>query len=69
MKKENFNHLVGKTRGEVKTELGDGFNYFTNQIWTYEIGKTWIGKRIILSVTFKDGKVSSVEVHNTFRKC
>ncbi|WP_053073309.1 hypothetical protein [Chryseobacterium sp. FH2] len=68
MNKENFNHLIGKTRREIKNELGDEFNYFKNPIWTYELGRTWLGKKIILSLTFKDGKVNEVLVFKTFRR-
>lgn len=68
MKKENFNHLLGKTRREIVREIGDEFNYFKNKTWTYEVGKTWFGKKIILSLTFKDERVSRIELYNTFRK-
>jgi hypothetical protein len=69
MKKEKFNHLLGKSRCEVIKEIGDGFNYFTNTVWTYEVGKTWIGKRIILSIKFKDEKASEVSLSTSFRRC
>lgn len=68
MKKENFNHLIGKNRHEIKKELGDGFNFFMNDTWTYELGRTWIGKRIILSIVFKDGKVTIVDLYKTFSR-
>nr|WP_315027694.1 hypothetical protein [uncultured Chryseobacterium sp.] len=68
MKKEDFNHLIGKTRHEVKQELGDGFNFFTDDTWTYPIGRTWIGKKIILSIGFKDGKVNTIDLYKTFSR-
>lgn len=66
MKKENFNHLLGKSRNEIKQELGDGFNYFNNEIWTYEVGKTWFGQKIILSITFKNEKASDLNLTKRF---
>lgn len=66
MKKENFNHLLGKTRNEIKQEIGDGFNYFNNEVWTYEVGKTWWGRKIILSLTFKNENVSELKLSKVF---
>lgn len=71
MTKENYNYLIGKTRREIIKEIGDSvndFNYFKSKTWTYEIGKTWIGKRIILSVTFTDERVSEIILFKSFRK-
>ncbi|AZA54681.1 hypothetical protein [Chryseobacterium sp. G0201] len=69
MKKENFNHLLGKSRHEIMQELGDGFNYFNSEIWTYEVGKTWFGQKIILSLIFKDEKVSELNLTKRFGRC
>lgn len=69
MKKENFNHLLGKSRHEIMQELGDCFNYFNSEIWTYEVGKTWFGRKIILSLTFKDDKVSELNLTKRFGRC
>lgn len=68
MKKENFNHLLGKTRNDIKNELGDGFNYFNSDVWTYEVAKNWLGRRTILSLTFKDNAVFGLEISKTFSK-
>ncbi len=67
MNKDNFNYLIGKTRHEVKAEMGDGFNFFKHDIWTYQVGKTWFGKKVILSVLFNDNKASNVNLHKTFK--
>lgn len=66
MKKENFNHLIGKSRHEIKKELGDGFNFFSDDTWTYELERTWIGRKTILSIIFKEGKVARVHLYKTF---
>lgn len=66
MKKENFKHLIGKSRHEIKKELGDGCNFFSDDTWTYELERTWIGRKTILSITFKDGKVAGVNLYKTF---
>ncbi|RXM41205.1 hypothetical protein BOQ62_01295 [Chryseobacterium sp. CH21] len=46
--------LIDEKRHEIIAEMGDGFNFFNHDIWTYKVGKTWLGKRIILSVVFSD---------------
>ncbi|SIP86329.1 hypothetical protein SAMN05880574_10150 [Chryseobacterium sp. RU37D] len=71
MKKEYYSHLMGKTRREIVKEIGgtfNGFNYFRSKTWTYEVGKTWLGKRIILSLTFKDERVSEIILLKSFRR-
>ncbi|MBK1896276.1 hypothetical protein JHL15_10970 [Chryseobacterium sp. YIM B02567] len=67
--KEKFKHLLGKTREEIAQEIGDGFNYPENEVWTYEVGRTWIGRRIILSITFKGKKAAEIAFFKSFRKC
>jgi len=69
MKKENFTHLVGKSRNQIKQEIGDGFNYFNNDIWTYELEKTWFGRRTIFAITFKDGKAFEIDLFKSFNRC
>ncbi|MFP3590509.1 hypothetical protein [Chryseobacterium sp. SIMBA_038] len=68
MKKENFNHLLGKSRNEIIQELGHGFNYFNNEIWTYEVGKALFFRKIILSLTFKNENVSEIKLSKVFGK-
>ncbi|UKB85809.1 hypothetical protein LF887_09365 [Chryseobacterium sp. MEBOG06] len=68
MKEEDFTHLMGKTRQEVKKELGDGFNFFTDETWTYELSRTWLGRNTILSLDFKDDQVSRIHLYKTFNR-
>lgn len=67
MNKDNFNYLIGKTRHEVKAEMGDGFNFFKDDTWTYQVGKTWLGKKVILSVVFSNNKAVNVNLYTTFK--
>lgn len=69
MKKEDFSHLLGKTRNEIKKEMGDGFNYFNNQIWTYEVGTAWWRRKIVLSLIFKEENVSEIKLDKVFGRC
>ncbi|SEH31938.1 hypothetical protein [Chryseobacterium culicis] len=67
MNKDNFNYLIGKTRHEVKAEMGDGFNFFKDNVWTYQVGETWLGKKVILSVLFVDNHAANITLHKTFK--
>jgi len=67
MNKDDFNYLIGKTRHEVKAEMGDGFNFFKHNVWTYQVGKTWLGKKIILSVLFIENEVVNITLRKTFK--
>lgn len=68
MKKEDFTHLMGKTRHEVKKELGDGFNFYADETWTYELSRTWFGRKTILSLDFKDDQVNRIHLYKTFNR-
>ncbi|WP_251040463.1 MULTISPECIES: hypothetical protein [Chryseobacterium] len=68
MKKELFINLIGMTRYEVGQEMGYGLNRFEEDVWNYEVGKTWLGKRIILTLTFKDDKASELSLSKSFKK-
>lgn len=68
IKKRNYTCLLGRGRIEVKDKLGYGFNCFSNDVWNYKLGKTWIGRRIILFIIFKDEKVAEINVIRKFGK-
>lgn len=60
--KRNYDDLIDKTREEVKKEMGDGFNYYQNEIWTYNLKKDWLGRWQIIYLHFQDNKVSRVRI-------
>ncbi|WP_345988946.1 hypothetical protein AAEU33_16640 [Chryseobacterium sp. Chry.R1] len=68
MKKELFINLIGKTRYEIGQVLGYGYNCFGNEVWIYEVGRTWIGRRIILSIKFTNGKASEISIFRCFKR-
>ena len=61
--------LLGKTKKEVLAILGDGFNFYPDNVWTYELGKNWLGKKSVLVVSFKDDILKSKVIKTTYRKC
>lgn len=59
---------LGKTRLEIAQKLGYGNNCFENDTWIYLMGRTWIGRKSILSIVFKDDKVAEIHIKKTFRR-
>ncbi|WP_407477730.1 hypothetical protein [Elizabethkingia meningoseptica] len=60
MKKNNpeYNSLLGKSKREILGKLGEGFNFFPDDIWIYELNKTWWGvKKISLLLRFEQDNV------------
>ncbi|MBK1896277.1 hypothetical protein [Chryseobacterium paridis] len=68
MRKKLFFSFLGKTRYEVAQKIGYGYNYFDNDVWIYEVGKTWIGRRVILSIKFDSEKASELSIYKRFGK-
>ncbi len=58
--KYQFDNLLGKTKKEIILELGHGFNYYPDSIWTYIIGKTWWGLPITLKICFENDIAISI---------
>ncbi|MCT3698887.1 hypothetical protein [Elizabethkingia anophelis] len=56
MKKNNndseHNFLIGMTKRDIIETLGEGFNYYPDDVWIYEVKKTWWGKKTVLLVCF-----------------
>ncbi|WP_034671683.1 hypothetical protein [Epilithonimonas caeni] len=51
-------HVMGMTKKEVQEELGDGFNFYPDNVWYYELSKNWWGIRTVLFLEFENDKVS-----------
>lgn len=58
--------VIGKTKKDILIQLGDGFNFFPEEIWTYEIKKRWWGKRTILVIEFDKNKVINAQVKTMY---
>ncbi|WP_394666613.1 hypothetical protein [uncultured Chryseobacterium sp.] len=62
MKEKDYKYLLGKNRSEIKEELGDGFNFYHSDIWTYNIKKDWLGRWYFLYLHFRDGVVCKIKI-------
>ncbi|SFZ97039.1 hypothetical protein SAMN05216324_13511 [Chryseobacterium limigenitum] len=59
---QNYNDLIGKTREEIVKELGDGFNFYPSDLWTYNLKKNWLGRWVLLYIHFEDNVVCRVHI-------
>jgi len=58
--------FLGMTKVEVLKELGDGFNFYPDNIWYYELNKTWWGLKTIMFFEFENNIVSSKYIKTVF---
>ncbi|WP_407535197.1 hypothetical protein [Elizabethkingia miricola] len=71
MKKNNtdtaYSALIGMTKKQVVETLGEGFNYYPDDLWVYEINKTWWGKKSVLLLSFnKENILEKTDFKNFF---
>ncbi|MCT3664261.1 hypothetical protein J2O09_10330 [Elizabethkingia anophelis] len=71
MKKNNsdnvYSALIGMTKKQVVETLGEGYNYYPDDLWIYEINKTWWGKKSVLLLNFnKENILEKTDIKNYF---
>jgi hypothetical protein len=66
--KTDYKYLVEKSKKEVLLEMGEEYNFFPSDVWTYTLNRIWIIKSKVLFVYFKDNKVVNVEIKNCYGK-
>lgn len=62
------NFLVGFSKKDVIRELGDGFNFYHDTVWTYELHRTWWGKKTILVLVFQNDVVHKKSIIKKYGK-
>ena len=68
MKEEEFAKYIGKTKDEIKKELGHECNYFPSDVWTYCLKEYGWGIRKILILYFQNDKVIKVKTKKIYGK-
>lgn len=63
-----YQYLVGKNKVDITLEFGDQFNFYPHTIWSFIIGKDWLGKKIYLIIYFKGEKVCDVKIKKSYGK-
>ncbi|SIT03347.1 hypothetical protein [Chryseobacterium gambrini] len=59
---EKYKYLIGKTKQEVISILGQEFNFFPADHWSYELYTTWWGKQAILYLYFQKDLVVDLKI-------
>lgn len=64
---KNYDYLIGKTKKEVINELGDGFNFYPDNEWTYIFRQDFFFRKEILYVFFNNNIVFETKCRKTYR--
>ncbi|SEW26451.1 hypothetical protein SAMN05421841_1915 [Chryseobacterium wanjuense] len=67
-KKNHYQHLMGRDKKQIVYEMGQEFNFYPNNIWTYIIDNGWFGRKTMLLLFFKSEKVYEIKVKNFYGK-
>jgi hypothetical protein len=57
---KKYNNLVGLTKKEIISELGQEFNYYHSDLWNYEIRKKFFRGKEILYLVFENERVIEI---------
>ncbi len=63
-----YKHLLNKEKSEILLILGQEFNFYPSNIWTYIIHQNWWGKKTILFVFFEEDKVVKIKINKRYGK-
>ncbi|MCS3868660.1 hypothetical protein J3D55_001576 [Chryseobacterium ginsenosidimutans] len=66
--KKDYSYLIGKNRKEILEEMGEEYNFFPAEVWTYTLKKLLFKSRVLF-LFFKDDKVLNVKIKNCYGKC
>lgn len=65
--KKNYSHLIGADKEKIKELLGEEYNFYPADKWTYILGTNWLGRKKILALYFKDQHVVRVETKTSWK--
>lgn len=63
---KDYKKLVGMTKNEILLELGDHFNFFQADVWSYVLKNNWFGMKTVLFIFFENEKVTFVKIKKAF---
>ncbi|MDH6250916.1 hypothetical protein M2347_000643 [Chryseobacterium sp. H1D6B] len=68
MKEDQYKYLLDKTRAQVEKEMGQEFNFYQSDVWTYLLEVKWICRKKILIVEFKNNKAVKIKIKKVYGK-
>jgi hypothetical protein len=63
---KDYNYLLGKTKKEIIQEMGDEYNHYPSEIWTYLLKRNWLRRRKMLILYFENNVVKNIKVCHTW---
>jgi hypothetical protein len=60
--------IIDKTKKEIISEFGHGFNFYPDNTWNYEVGKTWWGMKTTLIIEFENNKATRFKIKSYYGK-
>lgn len=66
MKKQDYQHLVGRSKNEIMEEMGDEFNFPPLDLWTYLLKRTWYGEKKVLVIVFENNRAVKVTIKRMY---
>ena len=65
---ENHLRLLGLSKEEVLRELGDEFNFYPSDQWTYYLKRNFWRQNVFLILFFENNVVVKVQQRKTYNK-
>ncbi|QQV02253.1 MULTISPECIES: hypothetical protein [Chryseobacterium] len=59
---EKYEYLLGKSKPEIISILGEEFNFYPASQWTYVINRSWWGKKTVLYLVFYNDLVVDLKI-------
>ncbi|MBB6371695.1 hypothetical protein [Chryseobacterium shigense] len=63
-----YNYLLYQNKEEIMKLLGQEFNFYPSDNWTYTLETGTFGKKTILFLFFENDKVSKIEIKKIYGK-
>lgn len=67
IKRCDYNRVIGMTKKEILLELGEDFNYYPDDVWTYILRRSWLGRKTELILFFSEDRVVKFEILKTWK--
>ena len=64
----DYNLLIGKDKNFILEKIGDGFNFYPDDTWVYDIKVSWWGRKTALVILFSRSIVERVAIAKYYGK-
>lgn len=64
----DFQHLIDKDKAHVLAELGQEFNFYPSELWTYILHTNYFGRKTVLLLYFEYEIVERIKIKKYYGK-